>query len=49
MFGMGAIVIMPIFYGCMGFIGGAIAAVIYNSLAGMMGGLELRLETKPTV
>ena len=49
MFGMGAIVIMPIFYGCMGFIGGALGAVIYNALAGMMGGLELRLEatTRP--
>ena len=45
MFGMGSIVIMPIFYGCMGFIGGALGAVIYNALAGMMGGLELRLET----
>jgi hypothetical protein len=45
MFGTGAILIMPIFYGCMGFVGGAIAAVIYNALSGMMGGLELRLET----
>jgi hypothetical protein len=44
MFGMGAIVAMPIFYGVMGFIGGAIGAVIYNALAGVMGGLELRLE-----
>jgi len=45
MFGTGAILIMPIFYGCMGFVGGAIAAVIYNALARMMGGLELKLET----
>ena len=45
MFGTSAILIMPIVYGCMGFIGGAIAAVIYNALSGMMGGLELRLET----
>ena len=45
MFGTGAILIMPIFYGCMGFVGGAIAAVVYNALSGMMGGLELRLET----
>ena len=45
MFGTGAILIMPIFYGCMGFVGGAIAAAIYNALSGMMGGLELRLET----
>ncbi len=45
MFGMGAIVVAPIFYGCMGFIGGALGAVIYNALAGAIGGLELRLET----
>ena len=44
MFGMGAIVIMPIVYGVMGFCIGAIGAVIYNALAGMMGGVELRLE-----
>jgi hypothetical protein len=46
-FGVGAIVIMPLVYGLCGFIGGAIGAVIYNAFAGMMGGLELRLE--PTV
>ena len=45
MFGTGALVTMPILYGCMGFVGGALAAVIYNALAGMMGGLELKLET----
>jgi hypothetical protein len=45
MFGTGAILIMPIFYGCMGFVGGAVAAVVYNALSGMMGGLELKLET----
>ena len=45
MFGTGAILMMPIFYGCMGFVGGAIAAGIYNALARMMGGLELKLET----
>jgi hypothetical protein len=45
MFGTGALLIMPLLYGCMGFVGGAIAAVVYNALSGMMGGLELRLET----
>ena len=44
MFGMGSIIVMPIMYGLMGFVGGAIGALIYNGLAGMMGGLELRLE-----
>jgi hypothetical protein len=45
MFGFGAIVFMPVVYGIMGFIGGAIAAAIYNALAGVIGGLELRLES----
>ena len=45
MFGFGAIVFMPIVYGIMGFVGGAIAALIYNALAGVIGGLELRLES----
>ena len=44
MFGVGSIVILPIMYGIMGFIGGAIGAVIYNVLAGAIGGLELHLE-----
>jgi hypothetical protein len=45
MFGFGAIVFMPIVYGIMGFVGGAVAAAIYNALAGIIGGLELRLES----
>ena len=44
MFGLGAIVIMPIFYGVMGFCIGAIGALVYNGLAGVIGGVELRLE-----
>lgn len=43
-FGVGAIIFLPIFYGVMGFIGGAIAAWVYNLVAGMAGGLELDLE-----
>lgn len=45
MFGLGAIVFLPVLYGICGFVGGAIAALIYNALAGIIGGLELRLET----
>ena len=49
MFGLGSIVIMPIMYGLMGFIFGAIGGVIYNLLAGALDGLELHLEpaTRP--
>ena len=44
-FGVGAIVILPIFYGCLGVIMGSIAAALYNLFAGMFGGIEL--ETEP--
>ena len=44
---VGGIIMMiaiPIFYGIMGFIGGAIGAVIYNIAAGIVGGIKLELE-----
>ena len=36
----------PIIYGLIGFIAGAIAAVLYNVLAGVIGGIELELAEK---
>ena len=47
MFGVGSIVMMPVVYGVIGFCVGAVGAVIYNALAGMIGGVELRLEQTP--
>lgn len=44
LFGGMAIIIMPIFYGIMGFVGGAISAWIYNLAAGWIGGVELELD-----
>ncbi len=44
MFGVGAIVFLPVFYGTMGLVAGAIGAALYNWVAGMIGGLELELE-----
>jgi hypothetical protein len=41
LFGIGAVVFMPIFYGCLGFITTLIGAVLYNAVAGMVGGIEL--------
>src|SRR5947209_12916867 len=35
---------LPIFYGILGFIFGAIGALIYNVAAGIIGGLEMELE-----
>jgi hypothetical protein len=43
-FGVGAIVILPIFYGVLGVIFGALTALIYNFIAGMVGGLSLEVE-----
>jgi hypothetical protein len=40
-FGLGSIIILPIFYGLAGFIGGLIVATLYNLLAGWVGGIEL--------
>ena len=43
-FGVGAIIILPIFYGVMGLIGGAIGAALYNLFAGLFGGLEVEIQ-----
>lgn len=44
LFGAGAVVAFPIFYGVMGLIAGAIGAVVYNLFAGVVGGLEIEVE-----
>jgi hypothetical protein len=41
--GAAAIVIAPILYGLMGFIGGIIMAALYNVFASLVGGVELEL------
>jgi hypothetical protein len=41
--GVAAIVVLPIFYGVMGFIGGVISAALYNVAARIMGGIEVDL------
>jgi transmembrane protein DUF3566 len=42
MFGFG--IFMPIIYGVMGFIGGIIAAALYNVFARWIGGIEVEVE-----
>ena len=44
MFGVAAIVILPLLYGGLGFIATFIAAWLYNILAGVVGGIELDLQ-----
>ena len=39
--GAGAVIIFPVFYGTIGFIGGLILGLIYNVAASVVGGIEL--------
>jgi len=48
MFGVGAIIFVPLMYGAMGFIGGAFAALLFNLLAGVFGGIEMTFVNPPT-
>ena len=45
-FGVGAVVALPIMYGVMGLIGGAIGALLYNAFASLVGGVELDIEPR---
>jgi hypothetical protein len=44
MFGAGAIVIFPIMYGCIGFVGGLIGAAIYDLAANTVGGISIETQ-----
>jgi hypothetical protein len=41
LFGVGAIILIPIFYGCLGFVMTLIGAALFNLAAGMVGGIEV--------
>ena len=43
LFGVGAIVVLPLFYGVMGFVGGIIIAALYNIVSSFAGGIEIEL------
>lgn len=43
-FGVAAIIVLPIVYGCIGFIMTAIAAAVYNWAAGIAGGIQIQTE-----
>jgi len=42
--GVGAIVFLPVMYGAMGFVTGALMAALYNLAAKALGGIELVIE-----
>lgn len=43
-FGLGAIIVMPLFYGTIGLIAGLLASALYNLAARLVGGVELQVE-----
>jgi hypothetical protein len=45
--GVGSIIILPVMYGVLGFIGGIVMAALYNVVASFAGGIEIDL--KPTL
>ena len=40
-FGVAAVILLPLLYGCMGFVGSLIGASLFNLAAGWVGGIEL--------
>ncbi len=44
LFGLGAVIVLPILYGLMGAVMAALMAALYNLIARFLGGLELDLE-----
>lgn len=47
MFGIGAIIMLPIFYGVLGFVCGLIGSFLYNLVAGWIGGIEMHFDDGP--
>jgi len=44
LFGAGAIVVLPVFYGVLGFVFALIGAALYNLVSGWVGGIELETQ-----
>ena len=44
LFGIGAVLILPIVYGIMGAVGGVLMAALYNLVANITGGLEIEVQ-----
>jgi hypothetical protein len=47
LFGAGAVIILPIFYGLLGFITTLIGAALYNAIASVVGGVEIEVQQGP--
>jgi hypothetical protein len=46
-FGVVFAILMPVLYGAMGFVSGAIGALLYNLFARWVGGFELEMDVRP--
>ncbi|HLC57396.1 MAG TPA: hypothetical protein VJH95_02395 [Candidatus Nanoarchaeia archaeon] len=44
LFGVGAIIFLPILYGTLGFVSGLLTALLYNLVASWVGGLEIEIS-----
>ena len=42
--GVGAVIVLPLFYGVLGLVMGAVMAALYNIFAGMVGGIDLDVQ-----
>lgn len=45
-FGVLSVVLFPLFYGILGFIGGILSAFLYNLIARFVGGIELDVQQR---
>ena len=43
-FGVAAVIVLPLLYGCLGVFGSLIGAMLFNLAAGVVGGLEIETE-----
>ena len=47
LFGVDSLIFFPLFYGILGFVGGALMAWVYNVAASVVGGIQLNLVEAP--
>jgi hypothetical protein len=48
-FGVVFAILMPVIYGVMGFVTGAIGALLYNLFAKLVGGFEIEIDLQPAM
>lgn len=44
LFGVGAVIVLPILYGILGFVTALVGAALYNLAAGWIGGIDVQIE-----